>query len=89
VSQISTQKPVNPPIPNAEAAATTAVLQALALASLVRQNGGKMTFPLSDLHWIETHTLGLNAEIFSSQHTPEKFLILTTLEEPKGAAAVQ
>ena len=89
MSALSPLKPTEVPIPHAEAAATTAVLQSLALASLVRQNGGKMTFPLSDLHWIETHTIGLNSEIFSSQHTTEKFLILTTLEEPKGAAIVQ
>ena len=89
MSQNSIIKPINPAMADRATANATDILQRLALASLVHQNGGRIVFPLSDLDWIKDHTLGLTSEVISSQHTQERWFVVKVAEEPKESRIVQ
>lgn len=90
MSGLSPLKPVETAIPDKNTALATDLLQSLALAAIVSRNGGKMVFPLSDLNEISQTTLGLNVEVISSQHTPERFAVFTIVPpEPQGSKIIQ
>jgi hypothetical protein len=86
---LSPLKPVIDTVPDKEALMTDDILQKLALASLVHQNGGRMVFPLKDLDYIRDNTMGLNSQVISSQHTTERWFVLNTIVTPVGSAVVQ
>jgi hypothetical protein len=82
MSMISPSKPINDAIPDGKAIDVSNLLKDLALGSLVKQNGGRMVFPLKDLDWIKENTYGLNAEVISSSHVDEKWLVLNLIPVP-------
>lgn len=89
MSILSQPKPITTPIPDKDTVIATDILQRLALAALVHQNGGRIVFPSKDLDWIKDNTLGLNSEIISSQHTNEKWFVVNVVSEPNGSTIIQ
>lgn len=89
MSILSQPKPIATPISDKDTVIATDILQRLALAALVHQNGGRIVFPLKDLDWIKDNTLGLNSEIISSQHTNEKWFVVNVVSEPNGSTIIQ
>lgn len=85
---LSPLKPVEIPIPDENTVILTEMMYKLALALLVQQSGGRMVFPVKDLDWIKANTLGLESEVITSQHTPEKWFVIKTVLVEKVAESL-